>query len=68
MLVSNGQGWARFLLAAWLVAALVVGGPMIMALFAGQPVLGALAAGQLLLILIGLAMLFGPSPNDWYKG
>lgn len=68
MLVSNGQGWARFLLAAWLLAALVLGGPVIMALFGKNAVLGALAAGQLVLVLIGLVMLFGPRANDWYKG
>jgi len=68
LLVSNGQGWARFLLGAWLVAALVLGGPMIMALFGKNAVLGALAAGQLVLVLLGLAMLFGGRANDWYKG
>jgi len=68
LLVSNGQGWARFLLAAWLLAALVLGGPLIVALIGKNAVLGALAAGQLVLVLLGLAMLFGGRANDWYKG
>lgn len=68
MLVSNGQGWARFLLAAWLLAALVLGGPLIMALIGKNVVLAALAVGQLVLVLLGLAMLFGGRASDWYKG
>lgn len=68
MLMSNGQGWARFLLAAWLLVALVLGGPPIVALLGKNAVLGALAAGQLGLVLLGLVMLFGVRANDWYKG
>lgn len=68
MLVSHGQGWARFLLAAWLLAALALGGPTIMAVFGQNAVLGALAAGQLVLVLLGLVMLFGSRANDWYRG
>ncbi|MEN3974975.1 hypothetical protein [Emcibacter sp. SYSU 3D8] len=68
LLVSNGQGWARFLLAAWLLAGVVLGGPVILALFAKYSVLAALAAGQLVLVLAGLVMLFGQRANSWYKG
>ena len=68
LLVTNGQGWAGFLLVLWLLAALVLGGPLIMAMFAKFPVIGALGAAQLVLVLIGLAVLFGPRANAWYRG
>ncbi|MGE0665031.1 MAG: hypothetical protein AB7O49_00620 [Sphingomonadales bacterium] len=68
LLVSNGQGWARFLLAAFLLAGIVLAGPLTLALLAKNPALGALAAAQLVLILISLVILFGPRANSWYRG
>jgi hypothetical protein len=68
LLVSNGQGWARFLLGAWLLAGLALGGPLILKLLAMYPEIGGLGLAQLVLVLAGLVILFGGRANAWYRG
>ncbi len=68
LLVSGGQGWARFLLGAWLLAGLALGGPLIVKLLANYPAVAALGVAQLVLVMIGLVILFGGRANDWYRG
>lgn len=68
LLVSNGQGWARFLLGAWLLAGLALGGPLIVKLLSKYPAIGGLGAAQLVLVMIALLILFSGRANAWYRG
>ncbi len=68
ILISSGQGWARFVLGVLLLAGLGLGLPVILKAFPDNAALAGLGIGQLVLIAIALALLFGDRANAWYRG
>jgi hypothetical protein len=68
VLISSGQGWARFVLGALLLAGLVLGVPVILKALPVNAVLGGLGIAQIALVVLALLLLFGGRANAWYRG
>jgi hypothetical protein len=68
VLISSGQGWARFVLGALLLVGLVLGVPVILKALPVNAVLGGLGIAQIALVLLALLLLFGGRANAWYRG